>query len=91
MLTLEKLAVYRAFEGDIDGWARSLRPEGTSNMTDDDWSVIEELRQGLFLVATGRASTAFSAALTERLFAVTADDPTRQALRELATNDRNAV
>ena len=91
MLTLEKLAVYRAFEGDIDGWARSSRQEGSSTISDEDWSVIEELRQGLFLVATGRASTAFSASLNERLLAVTADEATRRALRELVANEGNAV
>jgi hypothetical protein len=46
MLTLEKLKVYTRFGGDIDGWARSRRDDG-SGMTDADWFLIEELRQAL--------------------------------------------
>lgn len=84
MLTLEKLGVYRMFDGDIDGWARSPRRSELPAMTGDDWFLIDELRQGLSLVSAGRAGCGYSAALEQRLLALTADEPTRQALRELA-------
>ncbi len=85
MLTFEKLKVYRSFGGDIDGWARSSRAGDTSGITDDDWFLIDELRQGLSLVSLGRASPEFGASVEQRLVASTADEQTREALRELVT------
>lgn len=83
MLTLDKLRVYQNFDGDIDGWARASGGSDGSGITDDDWFLIEDLRQGLGLVVSGRASPAFAASLEQRLHALTADEATRQALHEL--------
>ncbi len=83
MLTLDKLDLYQAFDGDIDGWARSSHSGGEASMTDEDWHLIDELRQGLSLVASGRASKAFVAQFEQRLHAVTADEATRARLRAL--------
>jgi hypothetical protein len=83
MLTRDKLDVYRRFQGDIDGWARSSHGSHDAGMTDSDWFVIEELRQGLALIASGQASTAFMAQFEQRLHAVTADEATRERLRAL--------
>jgi len=84
MLTLEKLRIYRRFGGDIDGWARTRGRGDGSGMTDDDWSLIEELRQGLRIVSSGQASAEFAGSVERRLLASTADDQTRQELRGLA-------
>jgi hypothetical protein len=83
VLTLEKLAVYRRFDGDIDAWARTSGPAGPSGMTDADWFLIDELRQALAMVASGLAAPEFRAAVERRLTASAADEQTRQALREL--------
>jgi len=83
MLTLDKLRVYQNFDGNIDGWARASGGSDGSCMTDDDWFLIEDLRQGLDLVVSGRASPTFAASLEQRLRELTADEATRQALREL--------
>jgi len=84
MLTLEKLRLYHRFGGDIDGWARASAPSDSSGMTDEDWSLIDELRQGLRIVSSGRASAEFASSVERRLLAATADAPTREQLRELA-------
>lgn len=84
MLTIDKLKMYRRFNGDIDGFARS-KVDDRSGITDEDWRVIDELRQALFLVRSGQAASEFAASLEQRLSSVAADDATRQALRELVT------
>ena len=84
MLALDKLRIYRRFGGDIDGWARTHGRGDTSGMTDDDWSLIDELRQGLRIVSSGQASAEFASSVERRLLASTADDRTREQLRELA-------
>lgn len=83
MLTLDKLNVYRRFDGDLDGWARIANGHDASGITDADWHLIEELRQGLALIAAGQASQAFMASFESRLRDATADEATRQALRAL--------
>ena len=83
MLTLEKLKIYRRFGGDIDGWARASSPGETSGMTDEDWSLIDELRQGMSIVSSGQASEDFAKSVERRLLASAADEWVRQELREL--------
>jgi len=84
MLTLDKLEVHQRFGGDIDGWSRHTGGRDDSGMRDEDWFLIEELLHGLALVASGQASQTYAAALEQRLLGVTANEATRQALRELA-------
>jgi hypothetical protein len=84
MLTLAKIQTYESFGGDIDGFARSRGGHDGACITDADWSLIDELRQGLYLVASQMASARFAVELEQRLHAVTMDDGTRDALRRLA-------
>lgn len=88
VLTLEKLRVYESFEGDIDGWARTARPRNLAGMTDEDWYLIDELRQALHQVAAGLASPHYAAHVEQRLLAVTDGDPVRERLRRLADRRR---
>jgi hypothetical protein len=83
MLTLDKVKMYRLFDGDIDGFARSS-VDDSSGITDEDWHVIDELRQALFLVQSGQATPEFAASVEQRLSSVAADEATRRALRALA-------
>ena len=80
-LTMAKLRVYRAYGGDIDGWARRGGGEG---MSGDDWQLIERLRQDLFLVLNGRAAPELAVETERRLHEATDGEETREALRELA-------
>lgn len=83
MLTLDKLNIYRRFDGDLDGWVRTANGHDASGITDDDWHLIEALRQALGLIAAGQASQVFTASFESRLRDTTADEATRQALRAL--------
>jgi hypothetical protein len=82
VLTLDKLKTYHRFHGDIDGFVRS-RDDEQSGITDEDWQLIDELRQALFVVKSGQASPEFAASVEQRLLSVTADEATRTAVREL--------
>ena len=86
MLTIAKLTTYAKFNGDIDGWARAADSDDAASLTDADWYLIDELLTNLATVASGRASAAFAADVERRLQACTADEPTRDALRALASN-----
>jgi hypothetical protein len=83
VITLAKLAAYRRFCGDADGWARSPRLSGDPDMDDADWHLIDTLRQGLALVREGRASARFALSLERQLDDVTDCEATRDALRAL--------
>ena len=85
MLTIAKLTTYAKFNGDIDGWARGADSDDAACLTDADWYLIDELLTNLATVAGGRASAAFAANFERRLRACTADEPTRDALRALAS------
>ena len=78
------LDTYQTFDGDIEEWARISRGRDASGITDDDWSLIEELLQGLSLINSGQASPDFSASIQTLLMESTADEQTRAALREMA-------
>lgn len=80
MVTNEQLDTYEAFGGDVDAWARSGAGRG---MTDADWQLIEELRQGLHLISAGLASTDFAARFEGRLSAVARSEAVRARLRTL--------
>jgi hypothetical protein len=84
MITLEKLRTYRKFRADIDGYARSHGRGDTSEISDADWRLIDELRQALHIIISGKASPEFTTIVTRRLSEVCADKETREELRNLA-------
>ena len=85
MLTVDKLRIYEQFDGDIDAWARASRGQATTDMTDEDWYLIDELLMGLATVKTGVASPSYAQQLEQRLLASTSDQATRGILHALAT------
>jgi hypothetical protein len=86
MLTLAKIQAYERFEGDADGFARMRGGGDSSGITDDDWALIDRLRQAIYLVASRKAAEIFRLQTEQELQAVTADEATRTALRRLATS-----
>lgn len=88
MLTVEKLAVYDKFGGDIDGWARAASAEDRAALSDADWQLIDELLLGLAVAADGLASAAFSREIERRAAAATADEAAHAALLALAASRR---
>lgn len=81
MLTLEQLDIYEAFGGDVDAWARA---GGRGAMCDADWRLIDELRQGLQLVASGLATAEFAAGVAGKLRAAAASEQVRARLQGLS-------
>jgi N-acetylglutamate synthase-like GNAT family acetyltransferase len=87
VITLAKIHIYRQFSGDLDGWARMKGKDNPSAIIDVDWRMIDDLRQALVLVASGRASPDFCRDTERRLTECTDNEATREALRSLATED----
>ncbi|WP_139924828.1 hypothetical protein [Hymenobacter sp. DG01] len=56
MVTLEKLAIYRKYNGDIDSWVRCNIKSDTNIMDDADWYLISRLLSDLVLVENNLAS-----------------------------------
>ena len=81
MLTREKIEMYQRFGGDLDGFSRS---GDASVIEQDDWSLIDELCQAIYLVKTGKAGREFAERVEERLRSHCANEETRQALRKMA-------
>lgn len=90
MLTVAKIDTYARFDGDLDAWTRS-RATATGaapDMVDADWYLIDELLLDLAIVAAGRASAAFRAAVDAKLRAELADEAACAALHALAQRAR---
>lgn len=93
MITREKLRIYESLGGDIDGWARtsklSLGHSGSLNlrepaMTDNDWHVIDEILQSLFIVQSGLAGAEFETQARARAMDAVEDEYVYQQLLQLA-------
>lgn len=67
MITKEKIQIYKAFNGDIDGWARIGSYEQKMSMEDKDWFQIESFLQDLELVRSGMASDSYIRAINKSL------------------------
>ncbi|WP_343303372.1 hypothetical protein AAHN97_17590 [Chitinophaga niabensis] len=67
MITLEKLDIYKRYDGSVDGWSHSGSSRQKQAMTDKDWFVIESFIQDLTLVKRGLASESFQESLNNRL------------------------
>jgi hypothetical protein len=50
MITLSKIKIYKRFNGDIDGWARTGTNEEKSIIDDNDWFLIDAFIQDIGLV-----------------------------------------
>jgi hypothetical protein len=86
MLTVDKLKTYQRFGGDMDGWALHEKFEGNpTGMTTQDWFLIEELRQGLRIVAAGLASASYRTSIEAKVMNATSDADTRELLRKLVS------
>jgi hypothetical protein len=87
-ITAAKVAVYRQYSGDIDGWTRST--SRSADLNDNDWYLIDDLRQRFFLVLTRNASQSFIDRLEADLALHVPDESARSGLRELAVEDVKA-
>ncbi len=81
MFTLEKLKVYRQFNGDNDAWYQATRGIDPSGITDDDWFLIARLVKGLACSGQGLLSAELAKLVECDLAACTLDEATREELR----------
>lgn len=59
MITTEKIAIFKKYAGDIDGWARMAPAEEKAAISDADWYEINGLIQDYALVKKGLASVRY--------------------------------
>ncbi|AMK77605.1 MULTISPECIES: hypothetical protein [Methylomonas] len=83
MINLEKVAIYRKFAGDIDGWARMASAAEKAMLTGDDWRQIDSFVQDFGLVKAGLASARYAEKLHARIVESITDAETLAALKEL--------
>jgi hypothetical protein len=83
MIDLEKIAIYKKFAGDIDGWARMASASEKAILTGDDWRQIDSFVQDFGLVQAGLASTRYAEKLHARIAESVSDAYTMAALKEL--------
>lgn len=67
MITEAGLAVYRSFDGDIDGLARVGTATQKALLSEQEWGVNDSLLQDLLLVEQGLVSAEYAAGLQQRL------------------------
>lgn len=67
MITTEKIAIFKKFAGDIDGWARTAAAEEKAAISDADWYEIDGLIQDYALVKKGLASARYAEKLELRM------------------------
>jgi len=84
VITVDKIKIYKRFNGDFDGWARIGSKEEKSLMNDEDWFLIEGFIQDINLVKRGVASDTFLNLINERLKKKCDSQETIQEIKKLA-------
>jgi hypothetical protein len=80
MITLDKLAVYRKYGGDVDAWQRAGGPS-RDVISGEDWIAIANL---LTMYKRNLVSKGFGDRICERLSRLTADRATAEELMAMA-------
>lgn len=84
MLTAKKITTYNKYSGDIDMWARMRKSRELEIMSDEDWTLIDELIQNIGLIEKGLASKAFEAETINKLNEVCDSIETKVMLENMA-------
>jgi hypothetical protein len=67
MITIEKINIYKYFNGNIDSWARVGTKEQKAIMNDKDWLLIDDLIQDIRLLEKALVSEIYMKTINERL------------------------
>jgi hypothetical protein len=67
MITIEKLNEYEKYHGYYDGFYMQKVKNGTNITTNDEWRLIGDLLQDIWITRNKLASNEFSEKLNERL------------------------
>ena len=84
MITSEKLAIYREFGGDVDGWQRAGSPGEHTIIEGSDWSDLDAFLQELTILKKNLVSDDYGARIRIKLKDMTADSSTAKALLDMA-------
>lgn len=84
MITLEKLKIYEAFDGDLDAWARSTKKSYKDLVTEQELHQISRLIQEIGLVTKGLASIDYENRIKVKLRSLTQDENVRSRIAALA-------
>lgn len=88
-ITAADIALYRRYDGDVDGLSRSA--DRDANVSDAHWRIIDDLRQRAFIVAAGRGSELFGNRLESDLATYIPDESARSEFRQLVEADLKAA
>ena len=83
MITIDKIKIYKQYNGDIDGLARVGTKEEKSTMNDNDWFLIEGFIWDINFVKKGLASDTLMNSINERLKENCDSEETSQAVKEI--------
>ena len=67
MITKDKLKIYKRYNGDIDGWARSGSKQEKTSIDDSDWYMIDQFIQDLKLIKKGLAAETYATDVYKKL------------------------
>lgn len=84
MISLEKIAIFKKYNGDLDGRTRMADAQEKALVSDDDWRQIERMIQDLYLVETGLASQNYRAKVDAKLAEACSDATAVDAIKTLA-------
>jgi hypothetical protein len=83
--TAADIALYRRYDGDLDGLSRSA--DRDADVSAAAWRTIEDLRQRAFIIAAGRGSQAFAQRFESDLAVSIPDEQVRSEFRRLVETD----
>ena len=89
MITIEKLKVYKNYDGDIDSWARSARKHEKAAIDNREWYLIDRLIQDLKLIDKGLAADSYANEVNIRL-SDNCDKETIELIRALAAENKGS-
>jgi hypothetical protein len=88
-ITLSDIALYRRYNGDVDGLQRSA--DRSAEFSDSAWRTIDDLRQRAFIVSAGRGSGVFDQRFEADLMGCMPDATVRGAFQEMLEADLRAA
>jgi hypothetical protein len=83
MITSDKLAIYRKYAGDVDGWQLSGGPQRDA-ITGAEWAAITNILQELTAYKRNLVSQRYAEQIRERLTQLAADDDVARQIMDLA-------
>jgi hypothetical protein len=89
MITLEKLIIFKHFNGDSDGFSRIGTIEQMQAIDDDDWLMIESLLQDIYLEDNQFLSKSYVRVAGKNLSKHCDSQETIQELKRMARNGNN--